>query len=150
MSSASIPVPRSKSSESRSGQTRHTLFWPMFIFLLGAGSLAYYQVQDLSDQLEQLTRTADALDVRVKRAQYEKNKFFRISRDLLQLADKNEAADAIVVHFKLRKLAQARPELMNANAPTDLDLAAQAIATNAAPVKPTAPATNAAPVKSTP
>lgn len=152
MSSASIQPPRTKSPETRSGPSRHSLFLPVFIFLIGAGALAYFQVQSLSDQLDTLNRTAEGLDVRVKRAQYEKNKFFHIAHDVLLLADKNPNAEAIAARFKLRKLAQAKPELMNMNAANEFDVAhlgaAQALSTqNATNAAPPTPATNAAPAK---
>ena len=111
MSAASTPVPRSKStSESRtSGPRGHTLFWPMLIFLVGAGSLALYQVMAMEDQLDEITQSIDKMDGKVKRAQYEKAKFYAIARDVLSLAPKDPNAEQVAVDFKLRQLQAAQP-----------------------------------------
>jgi hypothetical protein len=113
----------------------------MLIFLVGAGALAFYQVKTMDDQLEDTTRAIDQMDGKVKRAEYEKNKFFAISRDVLNLAPKDPNAEPIVVDFKLRQLQAEEPEIFTQ--PTSPDAAA----TNIAPGQPTA-ATNAAPMNS--
>jgi hypothetical protein len=149
MSAASTPVPRTKSpTETRSSTTRHTFFWPIFIYLLGAGSLALYQVLAMEDQYETLTQSVDKMDSQVKRGLYEKSKFFRIAGDVLRLAPRDSNAEQIATHYKLRLLQEKQPELMNANAPSDmaqLNIAPQTAAdTNAAPLN-VSPVTNAAP-----
>jgi len=110
----------------------------MMIFLFGAGTLALYQVAAMEDQLEQVTQTVDRMDDNVKRAQYEKTKFYHIARDVLRLAPKDPNAEQIVVRYKLRQLQDAQPELMAAESPSDLSTL-----TNAAPAQ-ISPATNAA------
>jgi hypothetical protein len=150
MSAASTPAPRAKSpTDSKPSTTRHTFFWPIFIYLFGAGSLALYQVMAMEDQWDQLTQTVDKMDDKVKRAQYEKAKFFHVAADVLRLAPRDPNAEQIVVRYKLRQLQVAQPELMGANTPSDVALSnitppPSNPGTNAAPVKP-APATNTAP-----
>jgi TolA-binding protein len=136
MSAASTPVPRSTPPSA----SRHTLFWPMLILLVGSGTLAIYQVMTLEDQLDEVTRAVDQMDAKVKRAQYEKNKFFTMAKDVLRLAPKDPNAEQIVVDFKLRQLQAAQPVLM------DLSTPSAPATTNAAPTQPAA-ATNSAPVQ---
>jgi len=114
----------------------------MLIFLFGSGTLALYHVMAMEDQLDDVTRAVDQMDGKVKRAQYEKAKFYGIARDLLQLAPKNPKAEQVVVDFKLRQLQAAQPELMAPAPPA----APNAFATNAAPTQPVAP-TNSAPAQ---
>jgi hypothetical protein len=114
MSSASIPPPRASSTSS----PRHNYFWPILIFLLGAGSLAFYQVQSLEDQLEEVTQAVDRLDPKVKHAQYEKAKFYAMARDLVRLAPKHPAAQQIVDQTGIRTLQQKFPELMSLDIPS--------------------------------
>jgi len=135
------------SSESRPSGPRHTLFLPMLILLFGSGTLALYQVMYMEDQLDQLTQAVDKMDGKVKRAQYEKAKFYGMVRDVLSLAPKDPNADKVVVYFKLRELQAAQPELLTPNSswdmPTTNGASAQpAATTNTAPVTP-APSTNA-------
>jgi hypothetical protein len=120
----------------------------MLVFLLGSGTLALYQVAAMEDQLEQVTQAVDKMDGQVKRAQYEKTKFYRIARDVLRLSPKDPTAEQIVVRYKLRQLQNEQPELMASGSPSDLSGL-----TNAPPVQPGAatnasPATNAAPATS--
>jgi hypothetical protein len=154
MSAASEPAPRAKKpGEIKSSSSRHNFFWPILIYLIGAGSLALYQVLAMEDQYETLTQSVDQMDGKVKRAQYEKAKFFRIAGELLQIAPKDANANQIVDHYKLRVLQQQQPDLMYANTPSDMaqiNLAAQAAAeTNAAPLNGSLP-TNAAPQNGNP
>ena len=124
MSTASIPAP----SRSTSTTPRHNYFWPILVFLLGAGSLAFYQVQSLEDQLEEVTKTVDGLDSKVKHAQYEKAKFFALSRDLARMAPKHPAAQQIVDETGIRNLQEKFPELMSLDIPSGF--------TNTAPAMP--------------
>jgi hypothetical protein len=126
MSSASIPAPRTPGSPSR-----HNYFWPILVYLIGAGMLAFYQVQNLEDQLSQTTSAADKLDSKVRMAQYEKAKFYALARDLLRMAPKHPAADKIVSATGIRNLAQAQPELMSLALPSGF--------TNSAPAEATPP-----------
>jgi len=112
----------------------------MLILLIGSGTLALYQVMALEDRLDEVTRAVDHMDGRVKRAQYEKAKFFSMARDLLRLAPKDPNAEQIVVAFKIRQLQAAQPVLM------DLTTPSAPATTNAAPAQPVA-ATNSAPVQ---
>jgi hypothetical protein len=124
----------------------------MLIFLSGAGALAFYQVKAMDDQLEDTTQAIDQMDGKVKRAEYEKSKFFAIARDVLNLAPKDPNAEPIVVDFKLQQLQTEEPELLAQSTSPD------AAATNAAPGQPTeatnsvpaepSQATNAAPLNS--
>jgi len=153
MSAASTPPPRFSryySNDTRPTTPRHSLFWPVLIFLFGAGSLSFYQVVIMEDHWDQLTQTIDNMDTQVKRGQYEKAKFFAIARDALLLAPKDANANEVAVYFKLKELQQAQPELMALTTATDLPVAnatpKETLAqTNAAPVQPS-PATNTAPV----
>jgi hypothetical protein len=148
MSAASTPAPRAKSpTDTRPSGTRHTLFLPVLILILGTGALASYQVLSMEDQLDLMTQTVDKYDGKVKLAQYEKDKFYKMARAVLRLAPKDQNANQVATLFNLRELQKDQPDLMNANDPSDL-----ADATNAAPdsaLAPTnsiiAPATNAPP-----
>jgi len=130
MSSASIPPPRSGSNV----PSRHNYFWPILIYLIGAGILAFYQMQNLEDQLAQTTSAADKLDLKVRLAQYEKAKFYALARDLLRIAPKHPAAAKIVSTTGIRNLAQIQPALMSLNLPSGF--------TNSAPAEATPPAAN--------
>ncbi len=99
---------------------RHSLFLPMLIFLVGAAALMIYQVMDMEDQLDEMTQATDKLEGPVKRAQYEKNKFFFIAKGVLKLAPTDPNADRVATFFKLRELQVAQPELFKVEAPTAL------------------------------
>ena len=137
MSSASIPAPSRGSSVSTS---RTNYFLPLFIFFLGAGTLAFYQVESLNEQLAEVTSAADRLDPQVKLAQYQKAKFYAMARDLLRMAPTHPGAAKLVDELNLRKLAAAQPVLMSLTQPSGF--------TNTAPTMPpppSAPKTNVAP-----
>jgi hypothetical protein len=137
MSSASIPAPSRGSSPSAS---RSNYFWPLLIFFLGAGTLAFYQVESLNEQLSEVTSAADRMDPQVKMAQYQKAKFFAMARDLLRMAPTHPGAAKVVAELNLRKLAAAQPVLMSLDLPSGF--------TNSAPTMPpppSAPKTNVAP-----
>jgi hypothetical protein len=124
MSAASTPTP--SRSTGASPAARHNYFWPILIYLIGAGILAFYQLQSLEDQLGDVTAAADNMDVQVRMSDYEKGKFFALARDLLRLAPTHPAADKIVTETGIRKLAQSQPDLMSLSQPSGY--------TNAAPV----------------
>jgi len=130
MSSASSPAP------SRSGTpgttSRHNFFWPIFIFLLGALTLAFYQVESLDSQLAEVTSAADRLDPKVKVAEYQKAKFYAMARDLLRMAQTHPAASNLVSELGIRELAASQPVLMSLSQPSGF--------TNAAPAAPAEPA----------
>jgi len=128
MSSASIPAPRGTPVSG----SRSNYFWPLLIFFLGAGALAFYQVESLDLQLSEVTTAADRLDPQVKLAQYEKAKFYAMARDLLRLAPDHPGAAKLVDELKLRKLAAAQPlEMSLTDHPSGF--------TNTAPTLPAAP-----------
>ena len=104
MSAASTPAPRANPPP-----PRHTLFWPMFIFLIGFGTLTIYQVMTLEDRLDEVTRAVDKIDTQVKVAEHNRNLFYALGRDVLALAPKDPNAEAVVVSFKLRELRAANP-----------------------------------------
>jgi hypothetical protein len=112
----------------------------MLILLLGMGAHEVYQVMSMEDQLDVTTQNVDRMDPKVKLAQYERSKFYMMAADVLRLAPRDPNADQVATLFGLRQLEADKPELMNANAPSDLP-------TNSAPDESTA-ATNAAPVDS--
>jgi hypothetical protein len=124
MSSASIPAPRTGSTS----PSRHNYFWPILIYLIGAGLLAFYQLEMLEDQLSQVTSSADKLDLKVRTAQYEEGKFYALARDILRLAPQHPAAEKIVDEVGIRKIAQSHPDLMSLTLPSGY--------TNAAPAEP--------------
>ncbi len=111
----------------------------MLVLIIGIGTHALYQVRALQDQLDEVTRTLDKMDSRVKLAQHEKGLFYSLARDVLALAPKNPNAEQIVVDFKLRELKAAQPTLFDSaptKAPTD-SLSTQAnTVTNVAPETP--------------
>jgi hypothetical protein len=122
----------------------------MLVLLVGSGTLAVYQVMVLEDQLDEVTRAVDHMDVKVKRAQYEKAKFYALAKDVLRLAPKDPNAEQVVVDCKIRQLQTAQPVLMDLTTPsapatTNAAPAQPAAATNFAPVQPSQ-ATNAVPV----
>jgi len=139
MSAANDPVPRvpnkKSSKDSRPSSTRHTLFLPFFILLLGLGTLKVYQVMAMEDQLDDLTQHIDKLDPQVKAAQYERAKFFKMANEVLRLSSTDD---------KAKDLQIAQPELMNMDNASDI----AAATTNAAPSDENA-VTNAAPASST-
>ena len=155
MSAASTPAPRSKSATDTrpSSGSRHTLFVPVLILILGSGALASYQVMSMEDQLDQMTQTIDKYDGKVKEAQYQKDKFYKMARAVLRLADKDPNANQVATLFNLRELQKAQPDLMNANDPSDVAGSNAATpedtTTNAAPA-PAPPSTNAAPKAAAP
>jgi hypothetical protein len=108
----------------------------------------------MEDQLDEVTLAVDHMDGKVKRAQYEKAKFFSMAKEVLRLAPKDPNAEQIVVDFKLRQLQAAQPVLMDLtvpSAPATTNAApattnAAPATTNAAPAQPAA-ATNAAPIQ---
>jgi hypothetical protein len=131
---------------------RHTLFLPLLILLIGSGAFALYQVIAMQDQLDEATYAIDQMDGKVKRAQYEKAKFYAIANDVLRLAPKDANADQVAVYFNLRQLQAAQPELLSSSAPSDMAVAnaapgQPAAATNFAPAQPSQ-ATNVAPAPS--
>jgi hypothetical protein len=126
----------------------------MLIFLFGSGTLALYQVMAMEDQLDAVTQAVDQMDGKVKRAQYEKAKFYALAKDVLRLAPKDPNAAQVAAYYKFKELQAAQPALMDLSAPPDAAMAttsaAQAqltAATNSAPVLPSQ-ATNAAPLPS--
>ncbi len=145
MSSASIPPPRKGSTSS----SRHNYFWPILIYLLGAGALAFYQVESLEDQLEEVTKAVDRLDPTVKHAQYEKAKFYAMARDLVRLAPKHPAAEQIVDQTGIRTLQKTQPALMSLDLPTGFTNTAPT-ATGVAPPSTSPDATNASPTSPAP
>ena len=126
MSSASIPAPRSSTTSS----SRSNYFWPILVFLLGAVTLEFYQVESLEDQFDEESKTLDGLDAKVKHAEYEKAKFFALARDLVRLAPDHPTAQQIVDETGIRHLQEKFPALMSLNNPTGF--------TNAAPDAPSA------------
>ena len=156
MSAASIPVPRSGSSSgSRSGSgsgsgsgssssgssgSRHTLFWPMLVLLFGIGTFAILEVMALEDRWIEIASAIDKMDPQIKRAQYEKNKFYTIAKDVLRLAPRDPAADQVASDAGLKRLQADEPALLDLNTPST------PIETSAAPE--TSAATNSAPVES--
>ena len=118
----------------------------MLIFLMGSGALAFYQVKTMDDQLADTTQAIDQMDGKVKRAEYEKSKFFAIARDVLNLAPKDPNVGPIVVDFKLQQLQTEVPELLAQSASNTAPEQPTAI-TNSVPVEPSQ-ATNAAPLNS--
>ena len=108
MSSASTPAPRVKDP---SAPRSHTLFWPIFVLLVGVGWLAVYQLMTLEEQLDNVTRAVDKMDSKVKLAQHEKNLFYALARDVMVMAPQDPNAEKIVVEFKLRELKAAQPTL---------------------------------------
>ncbi len=110
----------------------------MLILLIGLGTLALYQMLAINDELEEVTRSVDQMDGKVKRAQYEKTKFFAIARDLIRLSPTDANAAKITEKYKLKQLEEAQPELFSANAPmTNAPTAATPPASsNAAPLTP--------------
>ena len=114
----------------------------MLILLIGSGTLALYQVMALEDQLDEVTGAIDHMDGKVKWAQYEKDKFFAMAKDVLRLAPKDPNAEQVVVDFKIRQLQAAQPVLMDLSMPS----APPTPTPNAAPEQPAA-ATNSAPIQ---
>jgi len=96
----------------------------------------------MEEQLDQMTQAVDKYDGRVKLAQYEKDKFYGMARAVLRLAPKDANANEVATLFNLRELQRDKPDLMNANDPSDV-----AAITNGPPGQETFP-TNAPPVPS--
>lgn len=155
MSAASTPAPRAKSpTNTRPSNSRYTVFVPVLILILGSGALSTYQVLSMEEQLDQMTQTVDKYDTKVKAAQYEKDKFYRMARAVMRLSATDPNANEVATLFNLRELQRDQPDLMNASDPSDLASdtngapAVEPPPTNAAPM-PSSLSTNAAPVKAT-
>jgi hypothetical protein len=156
MSAASEPAPRYP--RTGTAGSRHSLFWPMFVYLLGAGIFAGYQVMALEDQLDEVTRGIDQMDAKVVRAKYEKAKFYAIAGDIVRLSATDSNAEEVATHFKLHELQSAQPILMSTTTAPLAPIATRTSAsgtdssTNASPLTPVEtpssgplPAPNAAP-----
>ncbi len=137
MSAASTPAPTRSAPPSR-----NNYFWPIFIYLMGALVLSFYQVESLEEQLGETTSAVDQLDAKVQVAQYEKAKFYALARDLIRLAPKHPAAETVVKETGLRNLAAKQPVLMSLDLPSGFTNAAPAAATKPAAEQPS---TNVAP-----
>jgi hypothetical protein len=114
--------------------TRYTVFWPVLVFFVAFGIFTLYQLLNLEDQIDSVTRAIDKMDTKVKRAQYERSKFYALASDILRLAPKDPAAQQISVQLNLQQLGQ-----------TD------AVPEQSAPISSSAnvfpiPATNSAPI----
>jgi hypothetical protein len=119
----------------------------MLILLIGAGSLAFYQVQALEDRLGEVTSAIDRIDPKVKQTQHDKALFYALARDVLNLAPKDANAEQIVVEFHLRELKAIQPTLFDAPSPKSAPDTETNTVSNVAPATPPAlpvvPPTNA-------
>jgi hypothetical protein len=113
----------------------------MLVLLVGIGTFAVLELMALEDRWIEVATAIDKMDLQVKQAQYEKNKFYAIARDVLRLAPKDPNAAHVATDFKLRELQTEEPALLDLNEP------ATATQTPAAPAEPST-ATNSAPVDS--
>ena len=136
MSSASIPAPR----VAPPSISRHSLFLPFLILLLGIGSQAVYEILAMEDHLDEVTTAVDKMNYQVKDAPHQRAKYYALARDVLNLAPNDPVAEGIVDKFRIREAQAAQPALFNAT-PGNPDSGA---ATNtAAPVPPPASTTPA-------
>ena len=110
---------------------RYSFFWPILIYLIGAGSLSFYHVMSLETQYEEVASAVDKLDPQVKHAEYERDKFFAFARDLVRMAPRNANAAAIVKEAGLLSLQEKYPVLMSLDQPSGF--------TNTAPTNPAMP-----------
>jgi hypothetical protein len=133
MSSASVPAPRSTPPSA----SRHSLFWPFFVLLIGIGAQSIYQTMAMEDHLDEVTRALDKMDSQVKLSQHERLKFYALARDVLYLAPTDPIAEKITQKFKLREMRAAQPALFDAPS---------TVSTNAAPVQPLSTSTTTAPM----
>lgn len=119
----------------------------MFIFLVGAGSLAVYQVQALEDRLAEVTSAVDKIDPKVKDSLHNQALFYALGRDVLSMAPKDPNAEQIVVDFHLRELKARKPALFDAPPTKPVPDTQTNAVTNVAPaplpVPPAIPPTNA-------
>jgi hypothetical protein len=114
----------------------------MFVLLIGIGTFSVFQVMNLEDQLDTVTGAIDKMDPRVKLAQYNRDKFYALTKDVLNLASRDPNADKIANDFRLRQL-ESLP-MPNASSSANISGAGATGSLNT----PTnsAPGTNAAPV----
>jgi hypothetical protein len=134
MSSASVPAPRANPPSA----SRHSLFWPFFILLIGIGTQGVYQVMIMEDHLDEVTRAVDKMDSDLKESEHERVKYFALARDVLNLAPSDPAAEKIVVSFKIRELKASEPALFDApvGAPAAPNPLEANTMTNTAPLHP--------------
>jgi hypothetical protein len=146
MSAASTPAPRSGPIYGY----RYSSFWPVFVFLVGSGTFALFQVFSLEDQLDELTRGIDQMDAQVSRAKYEKAKFYAIAGDVVRLSATDPNAEDVASHFRLHELQAQQPVLMSTTTPPLAPIATRPTAPAAETTNSPAPdATNAPPVTPT-
>jgi hypothetical protein len=141
MSSASFAPPRTGPPSG----ARINYFWPIMVYFVGAGLLAFYQVQSLEDQLSEATAAADRIEPKVKMADYERKKFYALARDLLRLAPTHPAAAKIVDSIGIRKLAAAQPVAMSLDLPAGFTNGAPESSAAPKPAQGPASSTNASP-----
>jgi hypothetical protein len=82
---------------------RYTLFWPVMIFLVAFGIFTTYQLMNLGDQLDSVTQATDKIDAKVKRAEYERAKFYTLAYDVLRLAPTDPAARQVATQLDLQQ-----------------------------------------------
>jgi len=108
----------------------------MLILLVGAGSLALYQVQSLEDRLGEITSAVDKIDPKVRQTQHDKALFYALGRDVLNMAPKDPNAEQIVTDFHLRELKAIQPTLFDAPSPKATPDTETNTVTNVTPAPP--------------
>jgi hypothetical protein len=96
--------PRSESE----GKGNDTYFWPILILIIGSVVSTGYQIIVLQDQLNSVTQTVGQMTEKVKQAQYEKAKLYKLAADVLQVSATDPSAKQIVTEYKIQETAPSQ------------------------------------------
>jgi len=98
----SVPAP-SESSENGG----NSFFWPILVLIIGTLGSAGYQVVAMEQQLGSMTDAVSQMEPKVKQAQYEKAKLYKLASDVLKLAATDANAKKIVTDYKIEQRSPA-------------------------------------------
>jgi hypothetical protein len=90
----------------REGET--SFFWPILILIIGALVSTTYQIVEMEDQLASITQAVGQMDPKVKQAEYEKAKLYKLASDVLQLSATDPIAKQIVTDYKIEQRAPSQ------------------------------------------
>lgn len=80
-------------------------FWPILIFMIATCVSAAYQIALMQDQLHAMRRAAAEQEPKVRQAQYEKDKLYRLAGDIMDLSATDPLAQQIVTEHNIQRIA---------------------------------------------
>jgi hypothetical protein len=83
------------------------VFWPVLILIIGMFVSTGYQIMAMQEQLASLNQALVQMEPKVKQAQYEKAKLYKLASDILQLAATDPGAKQIAADYKIEQRAAA-------------------------------------------